>query len=47
MFHKKLSRSGFSKSKRVSRKKWKVCENTHERIVSKELFELKVNRYRS
>lgn len=41
VFHKKeVAEVGSRKTKCLSRDEWKVCEGTHEPIISKELFEL-------
>jgi len=44
VFHKKeAAETGSKKSKCLPKGEWKICENTHEPIIPKELFEL-VNR---
>lgn len=40
VFHKEAAKEvGSGKTKRLPQSEWKVCENTHEAIISKELFE--------
>ncbi len=40
VFHKKeVVEAGSKKTKCLPQKEWKICENTHEAIVSKEVFE--------